>query len=177
MMASERKRSREATLKELQDKAPAPPAAKAKPPDAQNEYEQRIAALERANKLSTFKLKKQLTPDEIDAFDDVLAKTDETGWDALVDKLRGVRAPAQTSAPGDSTVQKPSAPPAVPASDRGGPSSPPDAIRAGDPRGWSPDQVQRIVDSAKTWAEGVKAVREQFYSGIRHLQIEFPRGK
>lgn len=62
-----------------------------------------------------------------------------------------------------------------PASDRGGPSSTPDAIRSADPERWDGPAVERIIAEGKDRAEGYQLVRKRFMEGLKGKRIVFTR--
>jgi len=63
----------------------------------------------------------------------------------------------------------PQEPPKPKAFDRGAPASPPGSDESDNPLHWTPAHVDRIVASAKTRAEGQRAVRDQLLAGLKGI--------
>lgn len=195
MLAAERKRLREAALKDAQQQKQAPKQE----PDAQESRRVPTAELQRQLDMlmaSQQKLelelafsrtvrKYQLSEEQVGTLQAMALaiKPGDLGeWLEDTVSALGLGKPQPGNANGATTKPAQTTEPTAraqrepPASDRGGPSRTSDGMLGDNPLRWTEQDVRRVIDGEKSYMEGVQKVREQFMRGLRGVSIEFPRG-
>lgn len=174
LLAQERKRARDAALKEqIPDVTTEKPAAEA--PKAEHkktlrsEFESMKRGIAFRDAIADYNLPREQRDWLLSVCEQV--KPEDVGaWiKQSVGMLKGSQpasdAPAQ-AATKSSTAR--------PASDRGAPSPRSEGEVIDNPLLWTESDVERVIDGAKSYDDGVRAVKEKFMRSLRGVQLLMP---
>ena len=174
LLAAERKRVREATLKDLKSKPKQESSGRVPTSELQGQIDAMRLELgfERAVRRYGLQDRQVETLRSLAA----AAKPDDLDqWLGSTVEDLGLKSPPNGE-PARPAAQPSPSPTHPPASDRGGAAPTSDGLAADSPLRWSQSDVQRIIDGEDSFEAGVQKVRKMFMAGLRNVSVEFPRG-